>query len=31
MELDDWMKIYREFQAGMELKERVEDGKQEDV
>lgn len=27
MELDDWMKIYREFQAGMELKERVEDGK----
>ena len=26
MEFDDWMKIYREFQAGMELKERVEDG-----
>lgn len=31
MELDDWMKIYREYQSGMELKERVEDGKQEDV
>lgn len=31
MELDDWMQIYREFQAGMELKECVEDGKQEDV
>lgn len=27
MELDDWMKIYREYQSGMELKERVEDGK----
>lgn len=26
MELDDWMKIYREYQSGMELKECVEDG-----
>lgn len=27
MELDDWMKIYRGYQSGMELKERVRDGK----